>query len=266
MHIRNLVAYGLLGLASAGIGSGCSTNKAKEDKTIQSVEISKEDKSQLSLKDVLCFRKPINSEKLYLELDDKKIDTAGGLLGLGLNEGDIENLYKLIKEFNSLAAGRNQHLIKISDLRPPNPIPNDISPNDDSGKLRMLHRILSPGTIQYTDPFKVHILGGETVLLLPKVQSKKAMEGTPVTLSLISLQLQEGSICRSNYIPPFGDWAIKEGIYFQLTSKPDASGFIDLIEVVIRDENLPLFIDTGTDLYVIGADKLDTVTVRASIQ
>lgn len=223
--------------------------------------------------EVFQFKRDKDTGKIFIELekDEEKVNDARCHLKLLWQEVDI--LQAWAKEFNKKSENLEQKEIKISDLASPQ-IPKITKARADETDLFEEFNIFNPEGWDTTYPFQnivrkdYHDLESNRDIITRQgtVNSFSHVytayfsynNNLPLSVSVPGNYFVPESVSRKYYLDKIGadfkqkEFGIKEGIYFV------AKGKVRKVEVVVPLSSLPLTIDTGKKMYIIGLNTIGT--------
>ena len=221
--------------------NGCNKNgtePVKEEPTINKIS------------DAFQFKRNENG-KLFIESNNDFEKIKKSLNPLGVSDQDIGDLYSLQFQFNKRVDTLIQKEIKVSDLVNPHKSIGDALKKNDVF-LATVHSHNS----SFIPPFYNFDAERSQMIMLPIASDITTRRLLPLSISLQSeFRLVPESIRLRYYLDNVEPNVeqVKEGIYFKVryNNEKDKN-----IEVVVPMCNLPISIDNGNELYIIGADKL----------
>ena len=173
---------------------------------------------------------------------------------------DINDLAYWMGEFNQRGFLK-QKTINVKDLKSPEPIAEGIS-FDDKKALKE-NNVLDPNLYihipAFFDPFEGIDEIPQTVLIIPTVSSLEGRKVLPLAIDLSKMDLSKESkfipesVALKNFLSDVDPYnrKIETGLYFEV-QKPDERR----VRVVVPLGNMPLAIDIGDAVYIIGLDKV----------
>ncbi|MBI3591241.1 MAG: hypothetical protein HY094_07705 [Candidatus Melainabacteria bacterium] len=265
--MRPIIKLGAAVLASIPLATVGCTDKNADKANI----VSNEPYSDIKhVSEIFCFKRDEKTGKIFIEeaeKDHRRLSYA--VHNLKLLWQEIDMLKSWTNEFNKRAEKLEQREIKVSDLTPPSVLNTTKFNPKDTQTLKKFD-VLNPTYFYDVYPFTNPTKGEELSSNIPVVRADGKdfsylytayaayNRNIPLSISIPSQYFIPESITRKHYlnIPRYGssndkELEAKEGIYFI------AKGKVRKVEVIVPLTSLPLAIDTGKEMYLIGLDKVN---------
>ena len=215
------------------------------------------------ISEVIHFRKDAKTGSIFLEPDPDIERITRGLESLGFSEQDRVHLTLWARQFNRRFA-LPQIFIRTDELTSPAPMPMDLDINDKEelakrGVIESRHSTLASPFVPTFDTFTKDDLPKVTKLTAA-TQGFDARAHFPVGIDLSDTNpmfIPDSLSLRwfVNDFNPDETPKIETGVYFELEFPSDRRKFGS----IVPQGNLPLTIDAGPNVYIIGLDKVGEI-------
>ena len=247
--VRPIVKLGAAISSVIPLQAGCNNTPEVPQVPHNSVRFTSEDVDDYL--QVISFTKDRATGKISISVSENKKDVFKKLDAKGVETALLSDMDEFVSKFNERKA-LEQKVISIRDLKAQKPLSQNKVEQDF--KLDFTCSCMSPFS-SLLDQGRVGNLyySPKAIPLLTVVPSTSAWEktiGFPLSLQLKETKFIPESLEVKNFERSV-DETVEEGLYFEVeeTSNKRRTG------VVVEMKNLPLIIDAGDKLYIVGLDK-----------